>query len=315
MASTNLVLQRQLKRKQVYCGNEFPVSLCANRSCWHLAELSKCPVDGFSAGLVNDDNIYGALVPQFPSYGSRPLTRHSALCFFSIGVYRMGHHHFWVSGCIPISHENALGLSLWFAQPARHPVVCGYEFLSEESVLNRLTKRVKPNSEGAFLRARMTFPSDYPLSPPELKFISKMWHPNIYSDGRVCISILHPPGDDPLNPYESAAERWSPVHTVESIVCRYWQRVLLRPLQQLKSVLTSISFFYLGSSFPSSRCSAPTHPTQNRQLTWTRPKKCGRTLQGTERRFDDWLVAQQKKPMIDAGSDDSPTQALCCKPE
>lgn len=39
----------------------------------------------------------------------------------------------------------------------------------------------------------------------------------VYPDGRVCISILHSPGDDPHG-YESAAERWSPVHTVESIM-------------------------------------------------------------------------------------------------
>ncbi|KAH1114772.1 hypothetical protein J1N35_008150 [Gossypium stocksii] len=38
-----------------------------------------------------------------------------------------------------------------------------------------------------------------------------------YPDGRVCISILHPPGDDP-NGYELASERWMPVHTVGSIV-------------------------------------------------------------------------------------------------
>ena len=30
------------------------------------------------------------------------------------------------------------------------------------------------------------------------RFTSKIFHPNIYPDGRVCISILHPPGDDPL---------------------------------------------------------------------------------------------------------------------
>ena len=35
----------------------------------------------------------------------------------------------------------------------------------------------------------------------------------VYPDGKVCISILHNPGDDPMG-YESAAERWSPVHTV-----------------------------------------------------------------------------------------------------
>jgi len=40
----------------------------------------------------------------------------------------------------------------------------------------------------------------------------------VFPDGKVCISILHAPGTDPLNPQESAAERWSPVHTVESIV-------------------------------------------------------------------------------------------------
>lgn len=30
----------------------------------------------------------------------------------------------------------------------------------------------------------------------------------------MCISILHPPGEDAFNPQESASERWSPVHTV-----------------------------------------------------------------------------------------------------
>uniref|UniRef100_A0A804QLT6 UBC core domain-containing protein n=1 Tax=Zea mays TaxID=4577 RepID=A0A804QLT6_MAIZE len=40
-----------------------------------------------------------------------------------------------------------------------------------------------------------------------------MWHPNVYPDGRVCISILHPPSEDP-NGYELASERWTPVHTV-----------------------------------------------------------------------------------------------------
>jgi len=41
----------------------------------------------------------------------------------------------------------------------------------------------------------------------------------VYPDGRVCISILHPPGEDP-NGYELASERWTPVHTVcENINC------------------------------------------------------------------------------------------------
>jgi hypothetical protein len=39
----------------------------------------------------------------------------------------------------------------------------------------------------------------------------------VYPDGRVCISILHAPGDDPMG-YETSAERWSPVQSVEKIL-------------------------------------------------------------------------------------------------
>ncbi|CAH2065198.1 unnamed protein product [Thlaspi arvense] len=71
--------------------------------------------------------------------------------------------------------------------------------------------------EGGFFNAIMSFPQNYPNSPPTVRFTSDIWHPNVYTDGRVCISILHPPGDDPSG-YELASERWTPVHTVESIM-------------------------------------------------------------------------------------------------
>ena len=63
----------------------------------------------------------------------------------------------------------------------------------------------------------LTFPKDYPLSPPTLKFDPPLLHPNIYADGTVCISILHPPGEDP-NQYERPEERWSPVQSIEKIL-------------------------------------------------------------------------------------------------
>mmetsp|Transcript_19728 Transcript_19728/g.58508 ORF Transcript_19728/g.58508 Transcript_19728/m.58508 type:complete len:171 (-) Transcript_19728:59-571(-) len=71
--------------------------------------------------------------------------------------------------------------------------------------------------EGGFFNARLSFPKDYPNSPPNCRFTSEMWHPNVFPDGRVCISILHNPGDDPHG-YETAAERWSPVQSVETIM-------------------------------------------------------------------------------------------------
>ena len=73
------------------------------------------------------------------------------------------------------------------------------------------------SSDGGLFKARLSFPPDYPYMPPTMRFTSDMWHPNIYKDGKVCISILHPPGSDP-NQYENASERWLPVHTVESIL-------------------------------------------------------------------------------------------------
>ncbi|KAI9342187.1 ubiquitin-conjugating enzyme/RWD-like protein [Zopfochytrium polystomum] len=108
-----------------------------------LRELTKNPVEGFSAGLVDDDNIYE-----------------------------------------------------WEVM-----------IMGPEGTLY----------EGGFFKALLTFPPDYPLMPPKMKFISEMWHPNVYPNGEVCISILHAPGEDKWG-YESASERWLPIHTVETIV-------------------------------------------------------------------------------------------------
>jgi ubiquitin-conjugating enzyme E2 R len=54
-------------------------------------------------------------------------------------------------------------------------------------------------------------------SATDFKFIRPLYHPNIYPDGRLCISILHPPGDDEMSG-ELAAERWSPVQRVETVL-------------------------------------------------------------------------------------------------
>jgi ubiquitin-conjugating enzyme E2 G2 len=71
--------------------------------------------------------------------------------------------------------------------------------------------------EGGVFPAELKFPKDYPLAPPTMKFTCDMWHPNVYPNGQVCISILHPPGDDPHH-YEQASERWSPIQSVEKIL-------------------------------------------------------------------------------------------------
>ncbi|GME72884.1 unnamed protein product [Ambrosiozyma monospora] len=69
---------------------------------------------------------------------------------------------------------------------------------------------------GAYLKCQMTFPQSYPFKPPTFKFTPAIFHPNVYPDGRICISILHEPGnvfnDEPSN------ENWSPAQGVESVL-------------------------------------------------------------------------------------------------
>lgn len=42
-------------------------------------------------------------------------------------------------------------------------------------------------------------PKNYPMSPPEFRFVRPLFHPNIYKDGKLCISILHAPGEDEMS--------------------------------------------------------------------------------------------------------------------
>ncbi|CAG9954122.1 unnamed protein product [Clonostachys rosea f. rosea IK726] len=79
---------------------------------------------------------------------------------------------------------------------------------------------VNPESvwHGAFLKAEMRFPNDYPYQPPTFRFTTRdIFHPNIYPDGNLCISILHRPGDDAQSG-ELASERWNVLHGVESVL-------------------------------------------------------------------------------------------------
>lgn len=48
------------------------------------------------------------------------------------------------------------------------------------------------------------FSDEYPSSPPNIKFISDMYHPNIYSNGELCLDLLK--------------RSWSPTYDVYSIL-------------------------------------------------------------------------------------------------
>lgn len=70
--------------------------------------------------------------------------------------------------------------------------------------------------EGAIIKALLIFPTDYPCRAPVFKFKTVLFHPNVYADGSVCISILHE-GIDEYG-YESISERWTPTQSVSTIL-------------------------------------------------------------------------------------------------
>eukprot|EP01064_Diplonema_japonicum_P001677 TRINITY_DN1110_c4_g1_i1.p1 TRINITY_DN1110_c4_g1~~TRINITY_DN1110_c4_g1_i1.p1 ORF type:complete len:278 (+),score=95.20 TRINITY_DN1110_c4_g1_i1:70-834(+) len=74
-----------------------------------------------------------------------------------------------------------------------------------------------PYMNGTF-HAQLTFTEDFPMKPPEMRFVSEFWHPNVYTNGTVCISILHPPGTDEMNSSETAQMRWTPVQSLEKVL-------------------------------------------------------------------------------------------------
>jgi len=103
----------------------------------------------------------------------------------------------------------------------KEPIEGFYCELSDESDLYTWTAYLKgpgdTSYEGGIFKAQLNFPQDYPFSPPKLKFISEIWHPNIYTDGNVCISILHPPGEDEMSG-ERPEERWLPTQNASTIL-------------------------------------------------------------------------------------------------
>ena len=52
---------------------------------------------------------------------------------------------------------------------------------------------------------QLTFNSEYPIKPPSVKFLTPMFHPNIYRDGKICVDILQ-------------SHEWVPTQNVRTIL-------------------------------------------------------------------------------------------------
>jgi ubiquitin-protein ligase len=69
---------------------------------------------------------------------------------------------------------------------------------------------------GGIFKMLIRFPEAFPMEPPSLTFLGPMWHPNIYRDGKVCLSVIQIP--PPNCPPERLSEYWRPVNGVEQVM-------------------------------------------------------------------------------------------------
>ncbi len=58
--------------------------------------------------------------------------------------------------------------------------------------------------QGGLFFLNIHFPIDYPFKPPKVTFITKIYHPNINSNGGICLDILK--------------DQWSPALTISKVL-------------------------------------------------------------------------------------------------
>uniref|UniRef100_A0A3B4AME7 UBC core domain-containing protein n=1 Tax=Periophthalmus magnuspinnatus TaxID=409849 RepID=A0A3B4AME7_9GOBI len=65
--------------------------------------------------------------------------------------------------------------------------------------LMRKQESIFPYQNGVFFLT-IHFPTDYPFKPPKVAFTTRIYHPNINSNGSICLDILR--------------SQWSPALTI-----------------------------------------------------------------------------------------------------
>jgi ubiquitin-conjugating enzyme E2 D len=87
------------------------------------------------------------------------------------------------------------------------PANCSAGPIYEDNLFEWEASIVGPSNSpyaGGFFKLSVSFSEKYPFKPPKLKFITKIFHPNINSNGSICLDILN--------------NNWSPALTIIKVL-------------------------------------------------------------------------------------------------
>ncbi len=74
--------------------------------------------------------------------------------------------------------------------------------LVNEDILNWHAVIAGPENspyEGGSFTVLLTFPDTYPFKAPDIKFVTKIYHPNVSSAGAICAELIHATWGPTLN--------------------------------------------------------------------------------------------------------------------